>query len=231
MTDIESIADKIGLPNHMKISTIPGDSPETPKLSYSVLLNPNSISVSHGVDHSKLQANGDNKTEIATSGVRTDGLNIDLLFDSTGSLGKIPLVPIESVLEQIQRFMNVAFNDTVKMSEPRNLQIIWGDFQFKGHLESVSITYSHFDATGSPIRAKAACSFVGEDQIKTDASANKSGFEIDLGISIDYSRFKHGINAVQQYGSYISILSNQPLANLPNSLRNNDELSQLIIKE
>jgi hypothetical protein len=230
MTDIESITDKIGLPNHMRISVDTFLDPSAEKDSYSVLLNPDSISVNHVVSHSVVRSMAGLENSVALGGVELQGMSVDLLFDSTGSLGKIPLVANESVLEQIDRFMNVVFCDPSQRKDPRWINIIWGDFQFDGFLEYANFTYSHFDSTGSPIRAKAKCSFRG-GEVKTVESEQGLDLGIDLGIDIDYSRFKHGINAVQQYGNYISILSNQTVTNLPNSLRNLEELSRLIIKK
>lgn len=228
MTDFESIADKIGLPNHMKITVDSESVPGEGKASYSVLVNPESINIDHFIDYSALYPVGTERPKLNFNGVHPQGMSLELFFDSTGSLGKIPLIPNETVLEQIENFMNVAFVDATQLTNPRSLNIVWGEFEYTGVLASLSIAYTHFDASGSPIRATASCKFVeGAQKFKAKP---KSAPLIDLGIEIDYAKFKHAINAVHNYGSYISVLSNQPLASLPKSLRLKEEVAKLIVK-
>lgn len=229
MTDFERIADKVGLPNHMKITVDSESVPGEGKASYSVLVNPESINIDHFIDYDAIRTTGTENNEYSYAGEQPQGMNLELLFDSTGSLGKIPLIPNQTVLEQIESFMSVAFVDSDQLTNPRSLYIVWGEFEFTGILASLSISYTHFDASGSPIRAIGSCRFIGGTP-KFKAKPNQNAPLIDLGIEIDYAKFKHAINAIHNYGSYISVLSNQPIANMPKSLRLKDEIAKLIVK-
>lgn len=233
MADLETIGDRIGLPSHMKIMRV---DPKTLKKNeeisgeevYTVLVNPESYKVSHRMVYQKDQAINSLNPAFRFNNVASEGFDIELLFDSTGSLGNVPILNQKTVLEQINQFLEIGYpveKDDCGKVKSLPLLLIWGDMKFKGFLEAVDITYSHFDATGSPIRATASCKFTG-GQIKVGKNPNVN---VKPKKKVDYAKEKHAINGVLKYGSYLTIVSSQPRSALPKSLRLAEEIIKLII--
>ncbi len=226
MSDLETISDRIGLPNHMKILRLNPDNMKDVIDSYTVLVNPQSYKVVHHAPHTENQPLGGGNTVFSFNKVATEKMSLNLLFDSTGSLGQIPFINNENVLVQINRFLEVAFSDVSKDDKFKELQLVWGPMEFFGVLEKVEISYSHFSATGIPIRAKAVCSFSG-GKIRFDESKLPKPKKRKK--KLDYAKQKHAINAVLKYGSYMTIVSSQPETALPKSIRLPSEIIKMLI--
>ena len=233
MADIETIGDRIGLPSHMKITTVsPKEQEEGDTLnaqnSYTVLVNPESYQVIHRTEYVEDQAFNSARATYRFNKVAPESFKIELLFDSTGSLGKVPFINKRTVLEQINHFLQLGFPREADECDKKNLiqlYIIWGDMLFKGLLEEVDITYSHFDATGSPIRAVAKCKFTG-GQVKVGENPNVN---VKPKKQVDFAKEKHAINGILKYGSYIAVVSRQPRSALPKSFRIAAKLLDLLI--
>ncbi|OFZ06806.1 MAG: hypothetical protein A3D92_13170, partial [Bacteroidetes bacterium RIFCSPHIGHO2_02_FULL_44_7] len=203
MANFQSIGNQTELPNRMRIQPFdPDNKSGGSKKAYTFLVNPTSYSVTHEACYDKNQSIKGTGTTFAFNKVKPQGMKIDLLFDSTGSLGQLP-TGNQSVLEQINNFLEVAFITYEKGQVPQMVQLIWGEMEFKGVLQTIDITYSHFDPTGAPIRAKAACGFSGGSLRFNSQDPTKEGETIVPAIVVDYSKEKHAINAVQRHGSYI----------------------------
>lgn len=231
MAESQTFGNRIGLTNHMQIRQL--DSPEK---AYTVLVNPSSYSVSHATCFDKSQSIQGTETYYAFNKVKPQSMSLELLFDSTGSLGQIPFNGNKSVLDQINDFFDIALirdaqaNENGEKSTVKQLQLIWGSMEFDGVLESVDINYSHFDPTGAPIRAKATCAFSGGIfRFKKTPPVENTTQEKPRKV-VDYSKQKHAINAVQKHGSYIAIVSQQPKKALPKSLRIAEEVAKMIIR-
>ncbi len=234
MADISNIADRIGLPNHMKILRLDKDNPQVEKGSYTVLVNPSSYKITYGADYYNDQVIGAEESNYHFNKVEEQIMDIDLLFDSTGSLGKLPLISERAVLDQIEDFLAVAYVGNKKKGDDviKIMKLIWGPMEFLGYLESVNITYSHFDTTGAPIRATAKCAFRGGD-VKfglTEKAKKERKKSPEKRIKVDFVAQKHAINAVQKYGSYIAIVAKQPKSAQPKSLRIAIEVAKMIFK-
>lgn len=236
MADFETIADRIGLPNHMRINQIdPKDPTGTPAKTYTVLVNPQSYSTDFKACYVNDTTIGATETDLHFNKAKEQSMSVDLLFDSTGSLGKIPLIGNQSALEQIEEFLAVAYVEpNVKKEHPETkfMQLIWGPMEFLGVLTSVSINYSHFDATGTPIRATAKCKFSGGNVTFDRPEKIKLPPFIEKLLpkkKVDYAKQKHAINAVIKYSSYLPVVATQPETAMPKSLRIASEVAKLII--
>jgi hypothetical protein len=234
MADISNIADRIGLPNHMKILLMDRENPQLEKGEYTVLVNPSSYSVSYGTDYKNTQPIGATDSSYMFNKVESQEMTIDLLFDSTGSLGKLPLIAETPVLDQIEQFLSIAH--IVKKTEGEDpikiMKIIWGPMEFLGLLTAVKITYSHFDTTGAPIRAKAKCTFSGGDvkfELSEQAKKQRAKSPEERKV-VDFTKEKHAVNALQKYGTYIAVVAQQPESTMPKSLRIASEIAKMIIK-
>jgi hypothetical protein len=223
MPDIKKIGDVLGLPNHMKI--VHGEE------AYTVLVNPASYSVKYAAEYINDQAIGTCTSNFRFNKAQSQTMNLDLLFDSTGSLGKLAAVSTKNVLEQIEQFLAITYVQEKNETKGKPLQLIWGPMTFSGILESVDITYSHFDATGNPIRAKATCAFSGGN-VDFDQADQKNLFEKkDLPRKLlDLAKHKHPLNALEEHGNYMNIVAKQGPKTMPKSLRKADEIAKMIIK-
>lgn len=235
MADISNIASRIGLPDHMKIRRTAPDQLNVVLDDYTVLVNPSSYKVSYGVCHENDQYVGATTSHYQFSRAIGQQMNVDLLFDNTGSLGKLPFGNEIPVLDQVERFLEVAYAGKPvdnQGEEIKNILIVWGPMSFYGVLSSVNIEYTHFDHTGQPIRAKASCSFSG-GEVFFDKTAKAKKIEKrkakDKKI-VDFNKEKHAINAVMKYSHYMVVVSQQPKTAMPKSLRIAEEVAKLIIK-
>jgi len=231
MADIQTIGDRIGLPNHMIILLLDRDNPKDYEDAYTVLVNPTSYGVTHKACYAKDQPIRATGTTYQFNKVKPESMNIELLFDSTGSLGKIPIIGNLSVLDQINQFMAVAFIANEEETDEKDLKLlrmIWGPMEFVGLLEDISITYSDFDAFGEPIRARAKCTFSGGSirvGDKPKIKLKKNGLPKKV---VNFTKHTHAINGVLKYGSYVGVLSLQPKEGLPKSLRLAGEVAKMI---
>lgn len=232
MADFLSISNRIGLPDHMQIRRLDPDNLEVTVKSFTVLVNPESYEISYANCFSEDQAIGDTDTLFYFNKAKAQNMSINLLFDSTGSLGKIPLIGNQSVLEQVEAFLDVAYTDQNQFADKKVMQLVWGPMQFLGLLSSVKIGYTHFDSTGAPIRATATCKFIGgninfDRPEKANNPLQKKGKKRKV---VDYGKQKHAINAVLKYSSYLAVIAQQPEEALPKTLRKAAEVAKLIIK-
>lgn len=224
MAQAKDMTDLIGLSNHMVINDLSKGSQK----SYTFLVNPTTYSIKYSADYVEDSSIGDTKPLLKFNRTKNQEMKIDLLFDSTGSLGNIPSIEGKSVLNQIEEFMSATFVENKEQKEKKEIELIWGKMHFKGILSGVSITYSHFDATGDPIRATANCSFSGGDVVFESSKSNIADIEQTTEF-VDYSAAKHAINEAMEYGSYIAIIAEQTKATLPKSLRIKEEVAKMII--
>lgn len=235
MADISNISSRIGLPNHMKIFRIDAEKPHTEEDEFTVLVNPSSYKITYGTCHDNSQYLGAEESQYKFNRVKGQSMTIQLLFDSTGSLGKIPLNNEIPVLAEVDRFLEVTHggkpDENGKLVE-KKLKIIWGSLIFIGVLSKIGITYSHFDESGEPIRATASCTFSGGEVLFKQSEKAKKIKENKAKSKkiIDYNKEKHAINAVVKYSHYMAVVAQQPRTALPKSLRIAEEVAKLIIR-
>ncbi|MFT5819790.1 MAG: hypothetical protein ACI8ZM_001015 [Crocinitomix sp.] len=230
MADFQTIGSVIGLPNHMQINRLDDKGNEVED-TYTVLVNPTTYSVVHNACYNKDQGIKSTGTTYGFNKVKPETMKLDLLFDATGSLGNVPILKHQTVLDQVNHFLDVAFIlHASGEPNPKGLQLIWGKMEFYGVLDTIAIDYTHFDHTGFPIRAKAACTFSG-GQLRFDVKPKKrvkpNGEARKV---VDFAKQRHAINAILKYGSYVPIIAQQPKKALPKSFRIAEELAKLIIK-
>jgi hypothetical protein len=229
MKDFHKIGSVVGLPNHMQINRL-DDKGVDIEDTYTVLVNPTSYSVVHNAclqSNQGIQSTGNTFT---LNKVKPESMKLDLLFDATGSIGSTPILKDQTVLDQVNHFLDVAFIlHASGETKPKGLQLIWGKMEFYGVLDTIAIDYTHFDHTGFPIRATGSCTFTG-GRIKFDYTKKRVKPNGETRKVVDFKKQRHAINAVLKYGSYVPIIAQQAKEVLPKSLRLAEELKKLIIK-
>ena len=127
---------------------------------YNTLINPENYNVDYKIELSNgNQAQGQDQANAVYVKTVPQNLNLDFLFDTTGSISNNDDVSNLSLNDQIQAFVNMAFDVNGELHQPNFLKIVWGDTLFKGRLENLNINYKLFDTDGKPIRAILKCSF------------------------------------------------------------------------
>ena len=228
MADLETIKEVIGLPDHLQILQLNPDDTVVVLMSYTALVNPESYSTNHSI-HSTRTAGFDSKKSLVNLNYAMEKkLSIDFLFDSTGSLGNVPIYNQRDVLEQINYFLEVAFVDKSNQdAKPKLLKLVWGPMEFTCMLEKARIVYSRFDATGMPIRATATCVFI---EATTPASVEEKSTKSkdQKSQKVDFAKRKHAVNSVLKYGSYMVIVAQQPRSAMPKTLRIAEQIAKMI---
>ena len=211
---------------HMTIVASLDPEKDDPKnrISYSVLINPASYTVDYSNAYSNIQALGSDYSKPVFSSIQPGTLAVDLLFDSTGSLGVATLNPVKGVMPQIQEFLNLVYAVDERCKKPRDLKVIWGPMALECVLNDLKITYNHFDPLGTPIRATGKCTFTLKKKSKEErdklVAANKAEGQKDKKL-VSLSKGMHFVNGLIKYGNYLDILAQQPNNTRPNALRGN----------
>lgn len=104
-----------------------------------------------------------NNTEQFFVGQNAADFGLNLVLDGTGvseSGFKTGFgFKIKSVKERIKDFMKVCYIIDEQTHRANYVKVAWGEFNFIGYLNSVTVKYTLFDASGKPLRAELAISF------------------------------------------------------------------------
>lgn len=128
--------------------------------SFKVMFNPESFSLTHENrfgGEPTIDTSAQKKPYSFTPGKK---VSLDLVFDGTGVAEGSEAAG--SVSRQIDDFLKSTAQMNGSTHEPNYLRIQWGDGplqNFDCRLETVTITYSLFDKSGAPLRARLAASF------------------------------------------------------------------------
>ncbi len=149
---------------------------EATNLSYEVLFNPEEFHSNYELEYKEGKASGRSSPRLKFQGIKPQTLDLNLIFDGTGS---IPGTEGVSVHDQIESFKKVALYYDGDLHEPPYVRVQWGNLIFQGKLQSFKVTYNLFAQNGTPLRAKAAASFkeVVSDK-KRAAKENKKSSDL-----------------------------------------------------
>lgn len=123
--------------------------------SVEVPLNPASYKHTHKTNFTKTKLTDTGGDVRKFVGIEAQSVDFDIYFDATLSDG-----PTESVPDAIAAFKEVAYAFDGEIHSPKYLKVVWGEFQFKCRLSSLTIDYTLFAPSGTPLRAKATVSFL-----------------------------------------------------------------------
>ncbi len=122
--------------------------------TYEVLFNPDQLEDFIEIEYDKKERKDGKSTNFKYVGTRSSKFKLNLLFDGTG----IYDVGMD-VKSQIKEFKKLTVDLKGETHKPPAVEIIWGDFLFKGLLTSLKLTYTLFKADGAPLRAKGEATF------------------------------------------------------------------------
>jgi Contractile injection system tube protein len=149
----------------MTITAYEKDDFKTSAGKFSAYINPATYSHRYQISYNNVQAQGSSKAAWTYSKTCAEEVAFELVFDGTGVIpSPIPgLVPFTAngVVKQIKEFRDLVFKYSSRIHSPKFVQLAWGTLLFNCRLESLTINYTLFKPDGTPLRARANCSFVG----------------------------------------------------------------------
>ncbi len=127
---------------------------------FEVLVNPAEYATTQKVNYSSKQALGTPAAEPRFMNIPSQECKFTIIFDSTGVISTTPAsLKGKSVPEQIDAFLKVTSEYKGDIHRPPPLELVWGQFIFKGVLSGLNIKYNVFKPDGSPVRAEAEAEF------------------------------------------------------------------------
>ncbi len=95
-------------------------------------------------------------------------LKLELHLDGTGVDEDLGILTLErkSVKQRIDEFLAVTYVYHGDLHEPHRLIVSWGKWSFTGRFSSADITYTAFDRSGEPLRAKIDVTFLTDEALK-----------------------------------------------------------------
>ncbi|MDX2304723.1 MAG: hypothetical protein NW226_18075 [Microscillaceae bacterium] len=131
------------------------------------LINPETIALKQEISYSEENAKGKEGTDPVFGKIMPKSFSLDFVLDGTGGNGlKIP------VNEQVERFKRATFEVRGDIHRPPYLVVQYGTFIIDCVMKDFSITYTLFDSSGVPLRAKVSASFT--ERIKPTQSDKKT---------------------------------------------------------
>jgi hypothetical protein len=131
---------------------------DTDSGKYTVMFNPNSLSLKLAVERSNKQAPGSTSSEMNFVKIKPQDYVIEFVIDGTGATGE----DVIDVAADVLKFLNVVYNYNSEGHESPNVMITYGAVLLKCILKDVNITYNLFSPNGKPLRAKVNCTFTSK---------------------------------------------------------------------
>lgn len=131
----------------------------TPVSTFKLPVNPENLARTFKVQRDETQASGTQQNAQKFKRTENEELKFDFTLDATNTIEGY-LYQAKSITEQLDNFLDVVYKMNGEKREPNALKIIWGsEFVFECQMSSLNATYSLFDPTGLPLRAKLSVSF------------------------------------------------------------------------
>lgn len=149
----------------------------TPDNLFVAMFNPESYSQSYNNIYDLKQGVNTIGTSPRYGMTLPETLNLKLLLDGNGitadGIATPSLFPVlnryvnsSNVYSKVQHFLKITNYMEGDIHEPRYLVLKWGELEFDCRLDSVNVTYTQFDESGSPLRAELDCKFIGDIELK-----------------------------------------------------------------
>ena len=145
---------------------------------FEMMYNPNSYSREYKNNYAK-QTNQGNTDTLVFTHTEPESISFEFLFDATGaSLSGSSNVADRVVKDgrtdkEIKRFIDISYRRSGETHQPNFLKIRWGDFEFRGLLESATVTHKLFNLDGNPIRSTVNCSFKEHTSLDEQAAEDR----------------------------------------------------------
>ncbi len=146
--------------------------------AFEMMYNPDNYSQEFKNNYVKRTTQGNTGTLVFTH-TEPESIAFDFLFDATcasvsGSSNITDRILKDKRTDKvIQHFLGIAYRRSGESHQPNFLKLRWGDFEFRGILESATVTHKLFDTDGYPIRSTVNCSFRKHTSLKEQAAEER----------------------------------------------------------
>lgn len=138
-------------------------------------INPETFTNSFKIELEKKRGHGNSGTDPRYISTEPEELRLEFILDGTKTVeGYAPEYKDLPVTEQLQKFLNCAYNLDGDIHRPRFLNILWGQYlNFHCVLSSVDINNTLFNPDGKPLRVKISASFLNYKRSDEQAADQK----------------------------------------------------------
>lgn len=146
--------------------------PKANKRPFSVMLNPESVSVDYGISYASDKENENSKKSVGESAK----IKIPkLVFDTTGVIPKEEWPSVGwCVWDMVGGLKEAVYDFDGKDHDTPSVKIQWGPSIFWSRMTSMSVQYTLFESDGTPVRAIVSLDFdCYESQKESVAKKNK----------------------------------------------------------
>ena len=158
----------LGFKNKLKISPATDGSPmkadsNSPD-AFEVLINPASYKRQLEIRYNKTATLGQPAGKARFSAMSSEKLTLpEIVFDGTGV---VALYGAQTVTVMIEKMLKLLYRYQGEKHEPNLVCFQWGDMNFYGRVETVSINYTLFKPTGEPLRARVSLGVLSAMSVK-----------------------------------------------------------------
>jgi hypothetical protein len=122
--------------------------------TFTVMFNPNTYTQKYEVEYQPRQGHGDTGSPQVFGKIKPQEYTFEFMFDGTGTAtDKV------AVVDAVEAFLRVTGKHVGDIHRPMYLKLSWGSLLSKCVLKSAEMTYTLFDSTGQPLRAKVKATF------------------------------------------------------------------------
>lgn len=132
------------------------------------MFNPDKYDEKYEIEYKKDQAQGTAGNTLKFNKIKPPDYQFEFLIDGTGTAEKKANIDAENkdVSEEIERFLEVVYKYKGDTHRPRYCMIKWGDWLvLRCIFKSCSISYTLFEPSGKPLRARIKATFY---EVKSD---------------------------------------------------------------
>lgn len=123
---------------------------------YTVMINPDSIKWQHQIGYNKKQASGSSSTSQRYENTPSETLSFDIVIDCTGVVDAARV----NMGTEIKALETIIYKYNGDIHRPNFVKIQWGqNLSFNGVMTNYDISYTVFNPSGNPLRAKISLSF------------------------------------------------------------------------
>lgn len=126
---------------------------------FEAMFNPSQYSVSLKNDWQKTKGS----EQLFFASQNLGDFDLELTLDGTGVSESVFSTgfgfKVKTVKDRIKEFLEVCYFIDGDLHRPNYVKVHWGDLDFIGYLHTIKVTYTLFDASGTPLRAKLATTF------------------------------------------------------------------------
>lgn len=125
-------------------------------------INPDTFTKNFKVELDSRRGHGNNGTDVRFKSTVPEEMKLEFVLDGTGTMeGYVDAYRKMTVHDQLQKFLDCAYDFDGDIHRPRFLIVFWGsEINFRCVLSNLDINYTLFNPNGTPLRVKITATFL-----------------------------------------------------------------------